>query len=542
MNTKVYHRTVFKTAKLMEYEDTGQPAILIKFPFDRDTLYKVKSLPKRRYHDSFWSCPLTTENITTLKSWGFLIDDQLNLFFNKTSYSSNFDIPGLLGTPKKFQKECVSFIDAKNGRALIADEMGLGKTVEALSWLQLHSNLKPVIIVTPSSLKLNWLIETKNWLPYPKIQVLSGETPNRELRGNIIIINYDILQFWIKELLKIKAQVLITDECHYFKNNKAIRTKYVLKLGKQIPYFLALSGTPIENRPLEIYNAWKLIDPVNCPPFLSFGKRYCGGIQMDYKGATNIQELNNILTSSIMIRRLKKDVMPELPEKIRSIVPMDLDNWTEYKHAEGNFIEFVRKMKGEHAAIKASYAFAFAMIEELKQLTAKGKMKQVISWIEDYLDSGNKLIVFATHTFTIDTIIKAFPDISVQYDGRINEVNRQRNKDAFQNDPNIRLFVGMLDIQGRPAGVGITLTAAHATATVELQWSPGVHDQADDRPHRIGQKYCVNSYYLLVPGSIEDRIIKVLDKKRQIIDMTVDNKVTEQDSLLGELMKQYQNL
>jgi SWI/SNF-related matrix-associated actin-dependent regulator of chromatin subfamily A-like protein 1 len=541
-------KTITKAAVMVTFQNSGKSGIKITFPFNRDDLDHVKTLPGRRFHgDSwpkFWTCPLSVEAIEALKWWDFTLDDKLEDFLNKKKTSVNEvqeleEIPGLKMELFPFQKKGVSFIEAKDGRALLADSMGLGKTCQSLAWLQLHSEKRPVIIVVPASLKLNWEREIKMWMnPIPNIQILFGTKPN-QIIGDIIIINYDILPAWLEKLQEIKASVLILDEIHYLKNSKAKRTKAGKALGKNIPHILGLSGTPIVNRPIEAFNALKLIDDTVVPSFWKYAQRYCGarhnGFGWDFSGASHTEELHQKLVQTVMLRRLKKDVLSDLPEKIYSYLPMELDNRKEYITAENNFIQWVKENRGEEAAQKASNAEAFAQIEALKQLSIKGKMKQAIDWVKDFIEVDGKLVVFATHKSTIDSLMAEFKDIAVKIDGSVTGIDRDKAVQEFQNNNKIRLFIGNI----KAAGVGISLTASSSVAFLELPWSPGDAEQASDRVHRIGQKDSVTVYYLLAQNSIEEKIAKMLDRKKKVLDSILDGKETEQESLLSELIKSY---
>jgi len=518
----------------------GFGVIKIKFPFDYAEVNRVRTIPQRQYHKQqfCWSVPLLAENVKTLLSWGYILDKSLEDWYAgnnapKPSIFKPIPIPGLKGTLMPFQEIGVSMIESKNGRVLLADEMGLGKTVQALAWLQLHKECRPTLIITPASLKYNWKNEVRKWLPVSKVQVINSTNQDTELIGKIIIINYDILSFWYKKLIKYNFKILIADECHYFKNNEAIRTKLVKKIAKNIPKIIALSGTALENRPLDIYNAWKIIDPENCPPFVTFGNLYCGGSFVDYKGATNLSELHNILKKTILIRRLKKDVLPELPDKQKTIIPIQIDNRSAYDAEEQKFIKYLKTHKKDNTEI-------FSFIEKLQQLSSKGKLKSIIEWVSDFLVSDKKLVIFVTHRFMITSIISAFPE-SLVYDGSVNLEKREKIIQEFQTNPSKKIFIGMLDNQGKPAGVGITLTAASDTITTEYRYTPSVHDQADDRVHRIGQKNAVNNRYFLAINTIEEKIFAIQDKKRIISDKVLDGINTDSKSLLLEIFKFYKN-
>ena len=533
-----------RTATMAENEH-GDRVVKIKFPYNEQDLTNIRTLSGRHFHadDKAWSAPVCKETVELLKSWGFMLDSKLEIFLQKVNThvdpAAIIDVPGLKGQLFPFQNRGVAFIESRDGRALIADEMGLGKTIQALAWLQLHPEHRPAIIVVPASLKINWQREAQHWMSNPKVQVLSG-TSLYKITGEIIVINYDILGDWFPALKAMNPQVLILDEVHMIKSNSARRTKAVKQLAKGIPHVIGLSGTPIVNRPVEAFNALHIIDPTAVGDFWSYAHRYCNahnnGFGWDFNGASNTTELHDKLCQTVMLRRVKSDVLTDLPDKLHSFVPIELDNEKEYRSAERDFISFVQRTKGTDAAERASNAATLAEIEGLKQLAVQGKMKQAINWIQDFLDADSKLVVFAVHKFVIDALMTHFgTQLAVKIDGSTPMADRQRAVDIFQHNPECRLFIGNLVA----AGVGITLTAASNLVFLELGWSPSVMDQAADRIHRIGQKFSVNIYYLLASGTIEEQIAQLLDKKRKVVNAVMDGKEPDQESLLSELMKEY---
>ena len=537
-------QTIKKQA-VMAQNEYGERVIKITFTYDLDLLFKVRTLPGRKYYveSKCWCAPVHMETLNTLLKWGFVIDEHLKTFMEKIATKENKilseQIVGLKGELFPFQIKGVAFIEKHNGRALIADEMGLGKTVQALAWLQLHPERRPAIIICPASIKLNWEREAQKWVTHPKTEVLSGTTPWK-VKGKIIIINYDVLPDWIDELIKIEPAVLITDECHYYKSNQAQRTKAVKKLAKGIQNVIALSGTPVLNRPVEIFNALKLIDDSVFPDYWKYVRRYCAatynGFGWDLSGASNTAELYERLTETVMIRRLKKDVLQDLPEKIYSFIPIDLTNRKEYDAAERDFLSFISREKGVEAAERASNAESLVRVGELKRLAVKGKILPVMDWIQNFLEVDGKLVVFAEHKFVIDELMHKFGEVAVKLDGSCTSIQRQKAVDIFQTEEECRLFIGNI----QAAGIGITLTAASNVAFIELPWTPGALVQAADRCHRIGQKDCVNVYYLLAKETIEEKIALLLDSKKKIVDAILDGKITEQSSLLTELIKSYE--
>ena len=555
--------------------------IEIRFSFDWKTLEIVKTLPKRRFHDDsngkYWTCPNTNNALETLQRAGFEID-----------YNAGVDaspsFPGVAATAcllpsvtaktadlKKdlypFQQEGVAHIEARNGRALLADDMGLGKTIQALAWLHLHPEWRPAVVVCPAHIKLNWAHEIKETLPKKQeIQVLFGTDHSSPITGDIIIVNYDILHNkyepyrdsagrkrhrelkktgWIDYILERKPKALIIDEVHYAKSNSAFRSKSVKKMARKIPHVLALSGTPLVNRPIEGFNIIQIVDKTVFPNFWNYVHRYCDakhtGFGWDFSGATNKDELYDLLTSTVMIRRKKSDVLSELPEKTYSYVPMEMTKRIkdEYTEAEKDFIRFVKASKGFSAAKRAKNAEHLTKIEALKQIAVKGKMDHVIRWIRDFLESGDgdhKLVLFAIHKSAINAIFEEFKEMAVKVDGSVGSTKRDEAVKRFQEDESIKLFIGQL----QAAGTGLTLTAASSVAFVELPWTSGELTQAEDRCHRIGQKDAVNIYYLLADGTIEQEIAALLDKKKEVLDAVLDGGEMKEVKLLADLMKKYE--
>ena len=432
-----------------------------------------------------------------------------------------------------FQEEGVQWLIKKNGRGLIADEMGLGKTIQALAWLALNPDKRPSVIVCPASLKFNWEAEARRILPTERVHILEGRRASGVPSANLYIINYDILPYWVEALKLRRPYVLILDEVHYIKNAKTKRTKAVKKLAKGVPHLIALSGTPIVNRPAEFYTILKLIDPNCVPSFWFYAKRYCGlyhnGFGWKYDKATNTEELHRRLNGRVMIRRTKEEVLTELPSKVRTILPVAIENRREYDLADHDFMQWLQE-KGE----KKKVVETLAKIEVLKQLSVKGKLNTVIQWIKDFLETDQKLVVFATHKFVVKSLVSEFRGTAVHIDGSTPQKERALAIRLFQKDPRVRLFVGNI----QAAGVGLTLTAASNVAFVELPWTPAELEQAEDRCHRIGQKDTVNVYYLLGRDTIEEKIAWILEKKKKVLSSILDGK-SQANIMLDELIKLY---
>jgi len=545
-----YGGAVSSYKKKEEPKKKGKTATLsgdvieIRFDYDPEMVAAVKEVPGRRFNpsdpaDKHWTAPLGLEAYDILADLGFQADPALGRWYQDlTKPPEAIDHDAFRGL-YDFQKAGVEFIESRKGRALVADEMGLGKTVQALTWLKIHPELRPAVVVCPASLKLNWAREARKWLDKKdRIQVLSGRKNGTELWGDIQIINYDVLAYWL-ETLDPKAVVL--DESHYIKNQKALRTKATLTLCKGVGPVICLTGTPITNRPVEIFTTVNLLRKDLFPSFWRYAHNYCGarhtGYGWDFSGSSNTAELHENLVKTVMVRRLKKDVLKDLPEKVRTVVPMEMTKGgaADYRRAERNLISWLRETKGDAKARKAKNAEALVRIEELKQLCFEAKDVGMVQWLHDFLETQDKVVVFATHRKTIERLMAGFVDFNpVKLDGSSSQNDRQEAVDRFQTDPACRMFIGNI----RAAGVGITLTAASAAVFLELGWTPGEHDQAEDRIHRIGQEAdSVNAYYLLAEGTIEEEIAILLDEKRKVLDAVLDGKETSEESMLTALLR-----
>jgi SNF2 family DNA or RNA helicase len=455
-----------------------------------------------------------------------------------------FRIIGLKGVLRKFQIKGIRFIENRQGRCLLADEMGLGKTIQALGWLQLNiETALPAVIVVPAALKSNWKFEIEKWMTDQHPIMLFGKKSQKITHEGIIIINYDILDSWIPQIKKIKPKTLILDECHYTTNKKTKRSRAVKKLARVVKHIIGISGTPIKNRPWEFHNIISMIDPLLFPNPLEYAERYCNAhytrFGFDRRGASNTLELNTILAQTIMLRRKKVDVLKELPPKNRMVILLDIDNKIEYDKAEKDIINWININKGIEAGRRAEKAEALVKLSALSQLAIKGKIKSCIEWIENFLQTEQKLIIFVTHIQTINILFNHFKSAAVKMDGGTSLLQRDEAIKKFQTDSKTKLFIGMIDKEGKPAGVGITLTAASTVAFIELQDSPYVHDQAEDRAHRIGQTADVlNIYFLLAANTIDAKKPKLLDKKRSILEEVMDGKETHIENLNDLLLKE----
>ncbi|HZS43369.1 MAG TPA: DEAD/DEAH box helicase [Candidatus Paceibacterota bacterium] len=414
---------------------------------------------------------------------------------------------------------------------LIADEMGLGKTIQAIG-IANATEAKRVLVVCPASLKLNWMREFTKWntIPNRTIAVANGEFPS----ADVVIINYDILRKHEFAIRSINWDLLICDECHYLKNYKAARTRQVLGGGKggdriePIPAKrkIFLTGTPIVNRPIELWPLLKSLEPNGLGRnWKYYVSRYCdahhNGFALDVSGASNLEELQQKLRSSIMIRRLKKDVLADLPPKRRQIIVLASDGLDEIIEREKKAYEAF-----EQAELESKTA-AFSVLANLRHDTAKAKIPFVLEHIEQTLDETDKLVVMCHHHDVVDAIAQKFSGQCVTVDGRTAAEDRQIAVDKFQNDKSCRLFVGTI----KAAGVGLTLTAASTVIFAELDWVPGNVTQAEDRLHRIGQTNPVLVQHLVLDKSLDARMVEIIVEKQANIEQALDKVIPSEPQI-----------
>lgn len=550
--------------------------VIISFPYSPKMVELVKRIAGRRFNPNTktWEMKLSIDNyqsILNLAKNGFRIDKEVKTaisemiegrqqkIVNSQAHTAEIEVEGLGGELLPFQKAGVAYVvEAK--RCIIGDECGLGKTIEALATIQ-KLNAYPAIVVCPASLKYNWEKEVKKWLPGKTVQVLNGN--GRLEKVAITIVNYDLLKKWQEQLLTIKAQAIIYDESHYIKSYKSQRSRLAKSLSKKIPVRLCLSGTPLLNRPQELINQLAVLGRLDdMGGFWFFAQHFCNAphptrFGLDMSGASNLKELNERLRSVCYIRRRKEDVLKELPDKRQTIIELEIDNQREYQKAKADVISYLsakamadkdflesiselpieeqrrkRWARAEEAAQKASRAEELVKIEALKKLTVDGKMAGIEEWIESFLETGEKLVVFAHHRDVINRLTTKFK--SVRIIGGDKAEDRQKAVDQFQTNPDCRLIVCSL----QASGVGITLTASSNVVFLELGWNPAIMTQASDRCHRIGQKDAVNIWYLLGKNTIDEDILRLIEGKRKVVDGATDGiDVEKEEGILSGLKR-----
>lgn len=513
----------------------------ILFDYNQNIVKDIQLIPGRQfnYQDKSWFVPISSRSFINqlAKTHRFQIGDKpaskplINMRIPEMPIL-NQDIPlkrQLFG----YQRQGVAY-NLIHKKTILGDAPGLGKTAQAIATV-IAAQAFPCLVVCPSSLKINWEREFEMWGNH-KATILSDSIKDTwdmlyQMRyADIFIVNYESLKkYFVAEInqpigkdgkkvplrlnhIKFKSKIklfksIICDESHRVKDIKTQTTKFVkgISVGKEYVYLL--TGTPVVNKPDDLVSQIGILDRMNdFGGYQNFKANYCDN-------SDRFQELNYLLKKNCFYRREKADVLKELPPKMRQIVLCDITTRKEYSDALSDLEDYLKRYRqASDAQIQKSMKGEIMVrIGILKNISARGKIKDAIEYISDVIDSGEKLILFTHLREVQDMIMKSFP-AAVSILGDDDTVTRQKNVDRFQNDPKVQLIVCSI----KAAGVGITLTASSRVAFLELPWHPADCEQCEDRAHRIGQVDSVSCVYLLGKDTIDEHIYDIIDKKRSV--------------------------
>lgn len=565
-----------------------EPCLRLQFPYNASLVEAVKELPGALFSRPArqWLVPVSSAEplsrlLERLPSSSVIYSPgaqerirQITVQRRESiaaSYSqdSTLQLPVPAGlTYLPYQKAGIAFALA-HPNVLIGDDMGLGKTIQAIGMVNCDESLQRVCVICPASIKANWKREITKWSVRQGLPIIASGSPehwmrswedlfggyyrglNGQLREGVqwLILNYQIVGRWEGLLRAAALDALIVDEAHYLKNPNAQRTRLILGTQQQAHEeasepiaarrFIALTGTPIPNRPFECYPLLKRLAPEEFRSASQFVRRYCpNGKNRD--GGSNLDELRERMRASCMVRRKKEHVLRQLPPKRRQVIEIahdtpavaaELAAWEAY---QGQLIKLraaaelakASENPDEHKQavqrLREGVSAAFQELSKVRHAVALAKVPLVITHLKDCLEDGRKLLCFAWHNDVIAKIAAAFPDCSVLITGQTPVEERQSIVDRFQSQPAVRLAV--LNI--RAAGVGLTLTAASHEVFAELVWTPGDLTQAEDRAHRIGQLSSVLIQHLVLEGSLDAVMARRIIDKQAIIDLALDTAST----------------
>jgi len=442
-------------------------------------------------------------------------------------------------TPRKYQVKGIYYM-VENEKVINGDDVGLGKTGQSICSIEFNKSF-PCLVVPPASLKFQWEDEWNKWIDGRDISVIDGRDKNFD--AEVIIINFDLLNKFKKELLSLDLKGLIVDESHFCKNPKSLRSKVLKEVGKGIRFKFLLTGTLIKNRPLEIVSQIGILGIFEelFGNFNKFVYRFCNARRtkygLDTKGASKTLELNQILREYCYIRREKGEVKKELPPHQEIPLKVKITNKTIYKKAESDLIGYIRENIGEIEAENAQRAEAIVKINLLRQLTSKGKIKTVFEMVDNWIEETDyKICIFGTYVDTLEEISDYYKSPLI-YGGTSPKKKRQIVKD-FQ-DSEDRVIVGNIESMG--TGTDGLQYCSSILLIIDLPDCPTDIDQVIGRLVREGQLDFVKAYMLISPKTIDARIWKVLQEKKKITDAV--NKGIEinsfDKSFYGELIKSY---
>lgn len=572
-----------RTVKEIETSDSGEEIeVWNRYVNEQGFLKSIIFLKDNNYKFGFVN--FNQEDFDNLKKTYKERQESIKLLFSgkkKNLDYSNINFNDFLKLePYDYQKEAVVFFDINNGIAILGDEPGAGKTAQIIAYA-IKNNLK-TIVICPASLKLNWRNEIYKFsnekafiYKYNPPKKFNIKTNSKE-ESLFHVINYESLDTYFKlnyshtcKNNKCKHKfvdhkkthkkcpncgfektissritknlspfedekgiilnpedydLIVCDEAHYLKNQSSKRTKLVRKMFINVPKKILLSGTAIKNRTEELFSLLNFIDPKEWDNLHTFALRYCAAFESnfgwDYKGASNLDELFQRI-SPYFLRRLKRDVLKNLPEKTFTVLPIALTEkqFRDYEKIEKNVVEVINEM-GEVEDVEEDGLFISAL-QKLRKFTSDIKVDESLDYLQNIVDSNQKIVVFCNFISSAEKIYNHFKDNAVIFTGEYNMQHKQDAVDKFQNDENCNIFVGTIGA----AGVGITLTAADTSLFIEEAWSPSDNIQAQDRIHRASQKSSsVRIIKFVCEGTIDEYIEEVLAKKESIITKVLDGK------------------
>lgn len=534
--------------------------IAAKFLYDQVLVAAFRKIPKASWNakERLWIFPISSLSsaekvLSEIPGYNVEVEDMDPLVHRAIAAASalpdlrdRYDrMPSFIESKLlPFQRDGVRFVLQHGGRVLLADEMGLGKTLQAIAVSACIRDSWPVLILTPSSLRLHWASTIQQWLNIPPSDILvvlsqcggsnragytivSSSTKGCiRLDGLFNIISYDVVPKLQNLLMASEFKVVIADESHFLKNAQAKRTTASLPVIKKAKYAILLSGTPALSRPIELFKQLEALYPDVYKNVHEYGNRYCkGGIFGIYQGASNHEELHNLIKATVMIRRLKKDVLTELPVKRRQQVFLELAE-KDMKQINALFRE-LEVVKGKIKACQSkeevdSLKFNQKnLINKIYTSSAEAKIPAVLDYLGTVIEAGCKFLIFAHHQPMIDSIYQFLLKKKVgciRIDGGTPAASRQALVTDFQEKDATRAAV----LSIKAGGVGLTLTAASTVIFAELSWTPGDLIQAEDRAHRIGQVSAVNIYYLLANDTVDDIIWDVVQSKLENLGQMLD--------------------
>ena len=514
----------------------------LSFKYKTSIIDRVRQIPGRRFDGTkkVWIVP--TRSRVELERVIYQIQQFENInWVNGTEKKEEdiaYDIPELpdLTVPHNLKiqpypyqlKGIARGLELK--RFMNCDEPGLGKTLQSIATINL-ADAFPCLVICPSSLKINWLREWEKFTD-KKAMILTDKVRDtwtfffQTGMHQVFIVNYESLKkYFVQRIKKAEGWTLrdvefrnsinlfksvIIDESHRCKSASTQQAKFCKGICTGKEWVIELTGTPVVNRPKDLIPQLAILNRMeDFGGYKPFVNRNCSG----QREASNLKELNFNLWQYCMFRREKSLVLTDLPDKIRQVNTCEITNRKEYMDAERDLIMYLQKYKDadDDKIEKALRGEVMVRINILRQISARGKVRDVIEFVKDFRENGKKIILFCSLHEVVDQLKRYFPT-AVSVTGRDSQDEKQRAVDAFQNNPKADIIICSI----KAAGVGLTLTASSNVAFVEFPWTYADCCQCEDRAHRIGQKDSVTCYYFLGRRTIDEKVYRIIQEKKNI--------------------------
>lgn len=541
----------------------------------QENIALIKSIPGRTYDGKTkeWAIPYTEENVLLLNKEAFNLTPDLAKDILEPPLDGWKDepFPNLqLVEPyalRRYQLDALRYIKWHGYRGVWGLPMGSGKTLISLALIKTIEDSLPALVMSPAPVKSTFLKDHKKFFGNTtEIEILKGDMSiDQCTEKKIYVVNYELLSRAIetvqkpyidakgrkqvrdvclpsrqfRRFLRSGFRTIIADEVHRLKNNET-KVYYAWKtLASHARYVIGMTGTPILSRPSELLSYWKVMKPYTWQTDEDFFIRHCEPRQIylgksrritKYDGASNLLELNRKLYNNGMLFFDKKTILPDLPdEPIRTVVPIDLDNFQAYLDEKDAVLDLIAE----------NPSLGLTVFERLKQASVKHKMNQVYSFLRNLAENEDKIVVFAEHQETIRLLHEEFPN-SVVFNGTITSARKEKNKQKFIEDDKIQFIFGNTTSMG--TGVdGLQESGACTLVFIEFPWTPGEIDQAEARLWRDGfnGEKGIISYYLVGEGTIEDELIERLDTKKSVTEAVNKGREAEEEELLVYLKEKY---
>lgn len=535
----------------------------------------IKELPERQYrwNDKIWTVPAQYKEEVQIFAKKHRLDFGYKHIEETNAVYVIDPLPELtIDIPIKrplfpFQGNGVAYLMEKR-RAISGDDMGLGKTTQSIVAIAglnyIGVEVLPLLIICPSSVKINWQREVITNTSLKPI-LLADSIKNTFMEfyrcgmANVFIVNYESLKKYFvdhiddpgetpegrKKPLRLNNihfkekyvnffKAVIVDESHRVKALKTLNTKLTKGVCSNKEVIFALTGTPVINKPKDLIAQLGIIDRLkDFGGYKEFERRYCSGP----KEASNLAELNYMLNKHCFYRRNKTDrnINLQLPDKMRQVVICELSGHArkEYSHAQANLESYMKQYKeaSDDQIKKSMKGEVMVRIGILKNISARGKLADVFDFVQDVIDNGEKIVLFAVLKDIINQVLEKFPK-AVKVTGDENDQQKQAAVDKFQNDPNTHVFIGNI----KAAGVGITLTASSRVAFIEQGWHAAIMDQCEDRCFRIGAKNNVMCTYFIGKDTIDEWNYNLIQSKREMANKVTGAEDMTEVSIIDSVM------